>query len=207
MKNCNNCNKEYTNIGAYKKHIKGCIENEVKIKIIDDYVNNLIPTSDLMIKYNLGKAVIYKILEGKMRTFKEAQEVSLKKFKEHNEESKKKISKSMMGNRNANHRGDRQSFYNDIRMDSSWEVKVAKYLDENNYNWEYATNRYLLSTGQYIHPDFFIINDKKEVIKVIEVKGYFREKNKFKFELFLNEYPELIVELWNKQILKEKKII
>ena len=40
-----------------------------------------------------------------------------------------KISNSMMGNKNAHHRGDRQSYYRDIRMDSRWEVGTAKYLD------------------------------------------------------------------------------
>lgn len=125
----------------------------------------------------------------------------------HTESSKDKISKSMMGNRNANHRGDRQSFYKGIRMDSRWEVRVAEYLDSNNYNWRYSFERYLLSTGQYLYPDFFIYDNVGNLLKIIEVKGYFRERNKIKFELFLLEYPDLIVELWNKDKLKELNLI
>ena len=52
------------------------------------------------------------------------------KSRKHTEEIKKRISAKMKGNRNANHRGDRQSFYNNIRMDSRWEVGVARWLDK-----------------------------------------------------------------------------
>lgn len=38
-------------------------------------------------------------------------------------------------------------------------------------------------------------------------KGFFREKNRIKFELFKKDYPNLIIELWDKNVLKSKKII
>jgi len=43
--------------------------------------------------------------------------------------------------------------------------------------------------------------------KLVEVKGYFREADRLKFEMFLQEYPEVKIELWQKQELKDRKII
>lgn len=129
------------------------------------------------------------------------------KGKSHSEESKKKISNSMKGNQNANHRGDRQSYYKNIRMDSKWEVGTANYFDKNNIIWKYNERGFVLSDGRYYYPDFFIYDDTKNFQKLIEVKGYFRKNNKEKFEKFCMEYPEIKVELWRSKELKEKKII
>lgn len=125
---------------------------------------------------------------------------------QHSEESKQKISQALNGNQNANHRGDRQSYYKNIRMDSSWEVKTAQYFDNNGIEWKYNVRGYVLSDGRVYYPDFFIYNDGV-FEKLIEVKGYFRESNRLKFEMFLNEYPDVKIELWTKQELKERKII
>ena len=126
--------------------------------------------------------------------------------RKHTQESRKKISQGMYGNQNAHHRGDRQSYYKDIRMDSSWEVKTAQYFDNNNVEWKYNIQGYKLSNGRYYYPDFFIYEDLK-FVKLIEVKGYFREANRLKFEMFLREYPDIKIELWQKQELKNRKII
>lgn len=126
--------------------------------------------------------------------------------KQHSEETKAKISSSMKGNRNANHRGDRQSFYKDIRMDSSWEVKTAKYLDEQNIHWIYGEKGFKLSDGRYYYPDFFIYEDDK-FVKLVEVKGYFREQNRLKYELFKRDYSDIVIELWDQPVLKQLKII
>ena len=126
--------------------------------------------------------------------------------RKHSEESKRLISDALKGNRNANHRGDRQSYYKGIRMDSSWEVKTAQYLDDNNVVWTYSEKGFRLSDGRYYYPDFFIYENDK-FVKLIEVKGYFREANKKKFEMFLKEYPEIVTELWMKGELLSRGII
>lgn len=126
--------------------------------------------------------------------------------KTHKSETRNKISDSMKGNRNANHRGDRQSFYKGIRMDSQWEVKVAQYLDSLNLDWQYSSVRYKLSDGRFYHPDFFLY-ENQVIVKVIEVKGYFREQNRLKYEKFLSEYPNVPIELWDKEVLKSKNIL
>ena len=128
------------------------------------------------------------------------------KDKHHSEESKKKIAQAKMGNMNATHRGDRQSYYGETRMDSRWEVGTAQYLDKMNICWKYSERGYKLSDGRYYYPDFFIYEDGN-LVKLVEVKGYFRESNKLKFEVFLRDYPNINIEIWDKFKLRELGII
>ena len=53
----------------------------------------------------------------------------------------------------------------------------------------------------------FFIYENNIFVKLVEVKGYFREANRKKFEMFLSEYPEIETELWDKPVLKKLKII
>ena len=126
--------------------------------------------------------------------------------KKHSLEIKQKIKNSMLGNKNATHRVDRQNFYKGVRMDSKWEVATAKYFDSEGINWKYNEKGYCLSNGSYLYPDFFIY-ENGIFTKLIEVKGLFRERNKQKFDLFKKEYPEINIELWHRRVLFEKGII
>ena len=128
------------------------------------------------------------------------------KGKIHSDYTKSLISSKMMGNRNANHRGDRQSYYNGIRMDSKWEVGAAKYFDSIGIDWKYNERGYELSDGRFYYPDFFIY-ENGFFKQLIEVKGYFRKENRKKFELFLLDYPEIPIELWQRDELFQKGII
>lgn len=118
------------------------------------------------------------------------------KGRKHTEEERRKISEKMKGNRNANHRGDRQSYYKEIRMDSRWETAVAHHLDKLNVNWKYSERGFKLSDGRYYYPDFFLYKKNGEFSHLIEVKGYFREANKAKFAQFRRDYPEIHIEVW-----------
>lgn len=124
----------------------------------------------------------------------------------HREDSKVKISVGMCGNKNATNRVDRQNYYKGVRMDSKWEVGVAMYFDEMGTEWKYSLKGFKLSDGRYYYPDFFIY-ENEEFKKLVEVKGYFRESNRKKFNLFLNDYPNIVVELWDKIILRELRIL
>ncbi len=126
--------------------------------------------------------------------------------KSHSEETKKRISAAMKGNTNAHHRGDRQSYYGNIRMDSRWEVGAARYFDANGIDWRYGERSFILSDGRHYFPDFFIYEDGK-FVKLIEVKGYFREANRAKFEMFQKEYPDVVVELWRGPDLRSRGIV
>lgn len=121
----------------------------------------------------------------------------------HTEEQKKKISEAMKGNRNANHRGDRQTYYKGIRMDSRWEAVTAYHFDKIKVKWVYNERGFKLSDGRYYYPDFFLYKKNGEFSHLIEVKGYFRESNRLKFELFKKEYPEIPVALWRQDKLRQ----
>lgn len=111
----------------------------------------------------------------------------------------------MRGNRNAKHRGT-QCQYNGLRMDSTWEMKVAAYLDQQGMEWRYEERAYELDEKRSYRPDFHIYKDG-EFVKLIEVKGYWRKENLAKFQEFQSKYPEVPVEVWDKKILKNLGLI
>lgn len=120
-----------------------------------------------------------------------------RKNSKHSEESKSKIASAMRGNNNGKHRGDRQSYYQNIRMDSSWEVKVAEYLDQQGIVWSYGQQVFVLDEKRSYRPDFILENGT-----IIEVKGYWRKANLDKFNEWKGLYPNLHVEIWDKTKLR-----
>lgn len=80
------------------------------------------------------------------------------------------------------------SFGNQVKLDSSWELKVANWLEENNYKW---TNQiegfeYIFQNSQHFYyPDFYI--PKQSLY--IEVKGreYNKEQNRAKWNQFTED--------------------
>lgn len=195
MLSCKFCQKEFANPGATGAHAKRCPSN---------------PDRNTSPGHNKGGAKKGNIpwnkgLKGVQTPWNKGKEGTFK-GKSHSRETKEKISSKMKGNRNANHRGDRQTFYKDIRMDSKWEAGVAKYLDDNNIEWVYSEKGFELSNGKYYYPDFFIY-ENGIFSHLIEVKGYFREANKQKFDMFLLEYPDIKVQLWQQDTLKRLDII
>lgn len=97
-----------------------------------------------------------------------------------------------------------------IWMRSSWEIKLATYLDAHNINWEYEPKRfpitYIYNTeeknGTYA-PDFYITKEKY----YIEVKGYWRDDAQAKYEAFIEQYPQLSIRLYEKKELLEYGIL
>lgn len=108
--------------------------------------------------------------------------------KKHTIETKLKISNTMKGNRNANHRGDRQTYYRNIRMDSKWEKGVAKYFDNNNIEWKYSEKDLHFQINLFIILIFlymkmmFLLN----LLKLKDILGKIIERNlKCSLENFL----------------------
>lgn len=98
---------------------------------------------------------------------------------------------------------DRKLFnYNNVLFRSNWEVKTVQYFDQNNIEWQYESKVFELGNTTYT-PDFYLINENKW----IEVKGYWYDDAKEKFELFKQLYPQINIEIWDQQKLKELKII
>ncbi len=97
--------------------------------------------------------------------------------------------------------------YKKICFRSTWEAKVAKYLDDNNIIWKYEEKRYILWNNVSYLPDFFIYNNKKELIKIIEVKGYVTMENMLKVLLLKEILEHCIVEVWDGEKMKELSLI
>jgi hypothetical protein len=69
--------------------------------------------------------------------------------------------------------------YKDINFRSSWEMKFAQFLDNKNIAWEYEHKVFETCFGKYV-PDFWV----PEWNSFVEIKGYFREDAKKKFDEF-----------------------
>jgi hypothetical protein len=98
------------------------------------------------------------------------------------------------------------SKYKGICMRSSWEISYAKYLDKNNIKWVYEPKAFeiiyeykgKLKEGTY-RPDFYL----PETDGYIEIKGYWRDDAKIKFEAFKEQHSNLIIQVLMKKDLLE----
>lgn len=79
----------------------------------------------------------------------------------------------------------RPYYYNGKMFRSSWEGLLANYFDIKGIEWEFENYHFKTPFGYYI-PDFYIPKENK----MIEVKGYFREVSKMKFEWFVKNYSD-----------------
>ena len=94
-----------------------------------------------------------------------------------------------------------------IWLRSSWETAVAKYLDANDYVWEYESEVFAIEyeyhgdhkRGSY-RPDFKVVFS--DHVEYWEVKGYWRDDAKEKFEAFTQQH-RCQVKLLQKQELLE----
>lgn len=97
-----------------------------------------------------------------------------------------------------------------VKLRSSWEEKVAKYLDENSFNWEYE-NLTLPITYVYngigkngtLTVDFYL----KDINEIWEIKGWWRDDAKEKFEAAKSQHSHFQFRLLNKAELKRLKIL
>ena len=77
------------------------------------------------------------------------------------------------------------SYYKNIYMRSSYEINYAKWLDKKGIKWQYESKVFDLGICTYT-PDFYLL----ETDTYIEIKGWWRDKSKYKFELFKQIYPQ-----------------
>ena len=100
-------------------------------------------------------------------------------------------------------KGFKKFTYKEYHFRSSWELKVAEYLDEQNIEWTFESIIFDLKNGTTYRPDFYLIKENKW----IEVKGYWYEDAKLKFEIFKQLYPEVVIEIWDKEKMKKLNLI
>lgn len=93
-----------------------------------------------------------------------------------------------------------------VWMRSSWEIKFAKYLDDGNVNWLYEPKtfpiKYNDKEGTYT-PDFYKIDEDI----YYEIKGWWRDDAKLKYEAFCQQYPKIQIVLLQKSDLIGLKIL
>ena len=95
----------------------------------------------------------------------------------------------------------------DLVCQASWEKAVVNYLNNNkiNFRWQSKTFKtpFLKLNGENrtYRPDLYLFSTKQW----IEIKGYFRGDAQEKWDWFRKEHPNS--ELWNKEKLKEMKIL
>jgi predicted nuclease of restriction endonuclease-like RecB superfamily len=77
-----------------------------------------------------------------------------------------------------------------FKLRSSYELAYAKWLDSQGINWKYEP-KFRLSNGRTFSPDFLLENGD-----IIEIKGFWTEKAKQKWEIFNKDYPNI-----NKKVL------
>lgn len=104
-------------------------------------------------------------------------------------ERAKKISRTTIeiyrnGTRKLNTIKNKKLYYKNIFMRSTWEIRVAKWLDEKKVKWEYESHscRFKLSSGRTYIVDFYL----PEFNKYIEVKGWWDKNSFYKCKDFIN---------------------
>jgi hypothetical protein len=86
-------------------------------------------------------------------------------------------------------RKNKRLHYNGLFMRSSWEVKVAEWLDEHKIAWEYECYRYMCGNGRVYIPDFKLL----ESCDFLEVKGFVSGDDKYKMSEFVKAGHTLFI--------------
>lgn len=206
---------------AFKKGQKPWNKKE-KIEIICKYCNQtflVIPAKKnrtkfcsikCHINYITGKS--YEELYGKESAKKHKN--ALQKFmKERGNpftwpEVRKKISISQRGLNNSwfkclNKTYTKGGFRKDLGhyVRSSWEANYARILKYEGKEYKYEPTTFDLEKGLTYTPDFYIT----KIGEFFEIKGWFRERDKKKINLFRQKYPYINLHVIEKQKYKELK--
>jgi hypothetical protein len=88
-----------------------------------------------------------------------------------------------------------------IYMKSSWEVKYANWLDQQQKEWTYEP-AFTLSNNYTYLPDFQLSDGD-----IIEIKGYMRPDAEIKWCMFEVEYPQIKKSLLRKEDLMKLGIL
>ena len=213
---------EYCNIRESKyitKNGKHCCEKNYQSCPSIREKNSKGLTKSLKEQYDSGKRVSH---------FKKINDGSFWKGRKHTDETKEKLSKTLIGRVMSEEfrikRSDEMKFRysngwessagrtkkikyispiaGEVLLDGNWELKTAIYFDENNINWRRNKKRFnyvdLSGKKRTYCPDFYLVDDNL----YIEIKGYETELDRSKWGQFTEK-----IEIWNKSNLKSKKII
>lgn len=88
--------------------------------------------------------------------------------------------------------------YNGVNMRSTWEVKFAKWLDANGFEWKYEPKFFALPDRKRYCPDFFVPTHDA----YYEIKGWMKDSAAKKIAQFRSLYPQESLVLVNKDTFK-----
>jgi transposase-like protein len=96
-----------------------------------------------------------------------------------------------------------------ICLRSTWEVRFATWLDNNNRTWAYEVETFVLPSGHRYTPDFWIYTDptKSEVQAIVDVKGFLRKEQAIIIEMFTKTYNDLPFEVWDEGRLRVEGVL
>jgi len=92
--------------------------------------------------------------------------------------------------------------YKNIWMRSTWEVIFAKYMIHRKIKWQYEPKTFELGNTIYT-PDFYLT----ETNTYVEIKGWWRDNAKKRFELFKKLYPNIKIKVLDKKKLLSMGIL
>lgn len=154
---CKYCGKECKNKNSLAQHEIRCKENPDKINTIIDGFNN--KSNHIAWNKGLTKETDNRIKKCSETFHKNHKLGKHKSFShQHTKEHKQKMSILAKKNGLGGFAWRKGILYNNIKLDSSYEVIVAKSLDENNIKWE-RPNRIKYFIGNEEHhytPDFYL---------------------------------------------------
>lgn len=111
-----------------------------------------------------------------------------------------------MLNAKGGYKNSKKSKYKGVKLDSSWELAYAKYLDENNISWTRPKQSFsyeFKGKKRRYYPDFYLVDENVYV----EIKGYKTEKDEAKWRDFTEELRVLRREdLLEEGILDKEKV-
>ena len=102
------------------------------------------------------------------------------------------------------------AWYNTLHCEvwfrSQWEYVVATYLDRQGQKWRYEPKAFEIVVDEKkttYTPDFYLVDKDR----YIEVKGYWRPAYIAKHKVFRETYPDIKIEVWDKDKLLELGLI
>lgn len=189
-------------------------------------IKYMIKYLELPVSYSVLRVALIKIFNFTLRSDKDITD-NLRKLRKDkaNNEFKNKIGWFGLGvqekikNKNHTSRGIQGYYFNKslnkyVWLRSSWEYIYAKWLDEKNIIWDVEVKIFKLNENTSYKPDFFIYNKDNEIIQIVEIKGFWKDKV-YKYDelkLLLNIDLVLITDMTpyttniNKDITHWKKI-
>lgn len=94
-------------------------------------------------------------------------------------------------------------WYKEIYLRSFLEFAYAYYLDNKHVNWKYEQEIFYLDEEVSYKPDFYIYDNKNNLIKIVEVKGNGnKETGILKAELFRQKYSHKLEMIFYKDLVK-----